>query len=404
MNMIVRSTLFLLYILFGFVEPIFSCTTVIVSGQYTVDGRPLMFKQRDTPSLENKVVTFSDGKFKYVAIVNANDSTNSEVWGGHNSAGFAIMNSSSYNINVEGALDEKDEISGSIMKLALQTCETLGDFEKLLESLPRPLKISSNFGLIDAHGGAAYYETNNDNYVKFDVNDRGQAPLGYLIRTNYSFSGDRDRDKGLSRYNAASELMYYASMSNNLSYEYLLNSVSRSLLHGITQVDLLKQDVSKSSIPQFVAFRDYIPRYLTASAIVVQGVKINESPTLTTSWITLGFPLVTPTVPIVLSDDLLPTLLKADSKGKSQLNEWSLIQKKRLFPISRGEGTDYLNLSELLSSDGLYNKFIPINKTVLDKSKRYLNKWHENNKLDKTELKEFYEWVDQYLTEVYTSK
>ena len=406
MKINIKSTILLFLLLFGVVSTVDACTTVIVSGKYTIDGRPLMLKQRDTSFLENKVVTFTDGKYNFVGVVNTKDSTNSEVWGGHNSVGFAIMNSNSYNINQEGAVDDKQERSGQLMKLALQTCKTLSDFETLLETLPRPLYLSSNFGVIDAHGGAAYYETNNDGYVKFDVNDRGQAPLGYLIRTNFSFSGDRSRDKGLSRYNAATELLYYASMTNNLSYDYLFNNVSRSLLHGITQVDLLKQDVPLSSIPQFVAFRDYIPRYLTASVIVTQGVKENESPTLTTSWITLGFPLVTPTVPIVLDDDLLPSVLAADDKGRSKLNDWSLDIKKQLFPIKKGEGDDYLDISKLISADkkGLYFQFQPVNKTVLDKSNEYLNKWHQNNKIDRAELRQFYKWVDEYLTKVYTAQ
>ena len=46
-----------LILIFSF-EPLQACTTAIVSGKYTTDGRPLLFKQRDTPQLENKLWLF----------------------------------------------------------------------------------------------------------------------------------------------------------------------------------------------------------------------------------------------------------------------------------------------------------------------------------------------------------
>lgn len=408
MKRIVIYTLIVTVAFFLTYSTVEACTTVIVSGKRTVDGRSLLFKQRDTYSLENKLVSFSDGEYPYVGIVNTKDTANLNVWGGHNSAGFAIMNSASYNINPEEKSDDKKESSGKLMKLALQKCKNLSDFEQLLDSLPRPLGLSSNFGVIDAYGGAAYYETNDAGYVKFDANDTGQAPLGYLIRTNFSFSGDRARDKGLARFQAATELLYQASLTNNLSYEYLLNDVSRSLLHGITHVNLFEEVQKENNRYGFVAFRDYIPRYLTASVIVVQGVKKNESPAFTTSWITLGFPLVTPSIPIWVDNksNSLPSIVVADESGKSKLNEWSLNLKKKLFPIERGEGSDYLNLEVLLSKrgDGIYQKLIPVNERINSESKRYIDAWRQSNTLNSAELKKFYGWIDEYLSEAYNTQ
>ncbi|MBU0560243.1 MAG: hypothetical protein KJ799_17120 [Bacteroidetes bacterium] len=56
------------------------------------------------------------------------------------------------------------------MKLALQTCESLEDFERLLTSLPKPMGLDANFGMIDAYGGACYYETGNYDFLKYDAN------------------------------------------------------------------------------------------------------------------------------------------------------------------------------------------------------------------------------------------
>ena len=77
-----------------------ACTTAIVSGKFTVDGRPLLFKHRDTGFTQNKLMYFKDGKYDYIGTVNSADKEGNEIWAGFNSAGFAIMNSEAYNLNV----------------------------------------------------------------------------------------------------------------------------------------------------------------------------------------------------------------------------------------------------------------------------------------------------------------
>ena len=52
------------------------------------------------------------------------------------------------------------------MKKALQTCATIDEFEQMLKELPQPIRLEANFGVIDAQGGAAYFELSNFKYVK----------------------------------------------------------------------------------------------------------------------------------------------------------------------------------------------------------------------------------------------
>ena len=59
-------------------------------------------------------------------------------------------------------------------------CKNQQDFEHFLDTLSRPMRVEANFGIIDAYGGAAYYETNNTRYYKKDVNDPNLAPDGIL--------------------------------------------------------------------------------------------------------------------------------------------------------------------------------------------------------------------------------
>ena len=380
-----------------------ACTTAIVSGKYTVDGRPLLFKQRDTHDLENKLVAFTDGKYPYIALVNTNDSLGKAVWGGYNKAGFAIMNSASYNLNDQDPGIADNGCDGLIMKLALQRCTTLADFEHLLDSLPKPLGTSSNFGVIDANGGAAYYETGNYNYKKYDANNPVVAPFGYLIRTNFSYSGDRLQDKGLARYESAQELLSQASLNNAVSVGFFID-VTRYLKHGITKTNLTSWIPDNAAQPVFVAFRDYIPRYLTASAIIIQGIKGHESPTQTIMWTILGSPLTTVAIPVWITSSLnLPEILVADRTQQAKLNEWSLTLKKRLFPIERGEGSDYINLAALISKDnkGILQNILPIEKQIINHANINLIKWRSQPAISDKEIITFYNWIDRFVTQSY---
>lgn len=378
-----------------------ACTTAVISGKGTADGRPLLYKHRDTNALQNKLMTFTDGKYSYIGIVNSSDKAGKEVWGGYNSAGFAIMNSASYNLNdTEVGIEERE---GIIMKQALQQCASLADFEKLLESLPKPLYVNANFGVIDAQGGAAYYETGDYTFKKFDANDPAIAPMGYIVRTNFSFSGDRARDKGLSRYQAAEPLFYNASLSDSLSFRFLLQDVSRHLTHGLTGTnlyDIMPQDTVK---PVFAAFRDYIPRYSTSSVIVVQGVKDKEPVSLTTMWTILGSPLTAVAVPVWLNEEnIYPSVLFADKTGNAKACNWSLELKKQLFPITRGEGNDYINLAVLISMDGkgVLQKIQTYENWMLQYSILRLDSWRKSG-YNKSELNQFCEWIDFFIEDMY---
>ncbi|GAB6007514.1 C45 family peptidase [Dysgonomonas reticulitermitis] len=378
-----------------------ACTTAIVSGKYTANGRPLLYKHRDTGSLQNKLMHFTDGKYSYVGIVNSSDKDGKEVWGGYNSAGFAIMNSASYNINPTNEGNEERE--GIVMKMALQRCATLADFEKLLAGLPKPMQLSANFGVIDAQGGCAYYETNDIGYKKFDANDLSTAPMGYIIRTNYSFSGDRERDMGLSRYQSASGLFYKASLANGLSYRFLLQDVSRCLTHGITGVDLYSIMPENGDKPVYYPFRDFIPRYSTSSVIVVQGIKDKEPVQQTTMWTILGSPLTTPAIPIWLNENkIYPSTMLAGETGNAKICDWSLELKKRLFPIERGEGKDYIDLSALVSKDkeGVLQRISGIENQIFDYSEKAIKEWGGNG-YTKEDLKSFYEEIGKKLEEYF---
>lgn len=375
------------------------CTTAVVSGKVTDDGRPLLLKNRDADALQNKLVYFFDGKYRFIGLVNTEDKDNKDVWCGFNAAGFGIMNSASYNLKMNDTTKLSD-LEGRIMKLALETCASLEDFEKLLNDLPKPLGVEANFGVIDANGGAAYYETDNFKFIKYDVNDPAVAPNGYLIRTNFSVAGEYNKGYGYIRFATASELFENQTKDKKLSFEFLINDVPRCLVHSFTKTDLTKLLPTNESEANFVYFRDYIPRHSTSAAIVVQGVQENESASLTTMWTILGFPLTSVITPVwLLENGTMPSVLQADETGNAPLCNIALELKDKVFSSQNDASENYLNLSALMNKEnsGVRQKLIPIEEQVIGKAKIILTDFRKNG-INYSEAKEFYDWID---TDVY---
>ena len=51
--------------------PVFACTSAIFTGKCTKDGRPLMWKNRDTGELNNRLEHFKGKKYDFVGLVNS---------------------------------------------------------------------------------------------------------------------------------------------------------------------------------------------------------------------------------------------------------------------------------------------------------------------------------------------
>ena len=89
-----------------------ACTSAIFTGKSTPDGRPLLWKHRDTGELDNRIEFFPSGKgrrYGFIGLVNS-DSQDGEVWTGTNETGFSIMNTASYNLQSEKAQIEDQEV------------------------------------------------------------------------------------------------------------------------------------------------------------------------------------------------------------------------------------------------------------------------------------------------------
>ncbi len=326
-----------------------ACTSAVISGKATPNGKPLLWKHRDTGTEQNDIRHFNGPKYAFTGLVDSGDTLGRSVWAGTNSAGFSIMNTASYNLKND-TLRRLPELEGELMKAALGVCRDLKDFERFLDTLSKPRCVEANFGVIDAFGGAAYYETNNYQYFKADANDPLLAPDGYLIRTNYSFAGRQDRGMGYIRYENAVRLLQQAYERGELTPERIFDGLSRSFYHSVLGTDLRRE----APAGDFVVDQDYIPRHSSSASIVVEGVKAGGDPAATTMWCVLGYPPCSLAFPVwVAAGDDLPFALKADRPGgHAPACDLAVGLKRKAFPIERGNGSKYLDFHFLYNPEG----------------------------------------------------
>ena len=385
------------------VQPLLACTSVIVSGRVTKDGRPMIFKHRDSGNVHNMMLVVQGKKYRYLGLVNAGDTLPKDVWGGYNEAGFGIVNTAAYNLNGNGGDTDGD---GILIRKALELCATLEDFERLMDTVKKPRDVNSNFAVLDAKGGCAYYETGNYKYVKFDVNDPAVAPDGYLMRTNFGTTGNHKLDQGVERYQAITAFMAEACKEGHLEHDYLITHISRYLKHGVTQLDMYDMMPETETDTCYVSFHDYIARYSTASVVLVQGVRPDESPLNTISWTIMGWPLTTIAMPLaLLPSGKLPALVTDDGTGHSRLCEMGLQLKSRVFTLKKGNNTAfYGNLAPLINKKGtgILQELLLIEEDVMRHGEEAVASLRKAK--DPKAMEAYYDWVDGFIAEQYKSK
>ena len=293
-----------------------ACTSAIISGALTRDGRPILWKNRDTSHLVNYVAISeaTDSTHAYVALYNSEDTIAAEAWIGYNDAGFAIMNTASYNLNHPA--DNWKDREGILMTKALAYCSTVDDFNNLLKSLPKPLGVEANFGVIDAYGNGGFFETDDLNFTFYPLDS--QNPI--VVRTNFSVSGG-DGGLGYVRYDNACHLLAPHIKNSDISPELLTDSLSRSFYYS--------PDDSDKSTEEIVLDKDFIPRHSTSASIAIEGVNSPDEINQMVMWTLMGYPPCGITKPVTL--DNLPDDLIADGLGGCQASRNNLLLKEKIF-------------------------------------------------------------------------
>lgn len=362
MNMNMKKILIIIIgLLMIDVSDVTACTSAIISGKVTADGRPLMWKNRDSGGYFNCVRYMKGKKYNFIAVTSYGSKV-SNVWAGTNETGFSIMNTVSYNL-IEKAEDQSTGFrNGSLMRRALEICATVEDFRNFLDTLKRPLKVETNYGIIDAKGGAAYFEVDWDKYTFFDVNDPNVAPHGYLVRANFSVSGKLNDGAGYVRYQEAEQQLFNATPTSSVTPKWIFDNLARSFHNPLMGIDLKSGRFNKPETTGWFVEQDFIARRTTACAVVVQGVKPDEDPSFTTMWTSIGYPPVCPAIPVWVkgAETKLPRLLYNATSSKSGVSKISSplcdaadIFRQRVYSYNRGKNTEkYMNWELLFNRRG----------------------------------------------------
>ncbi len=323
-----------------------ACTSAIVSGRLTANGRPLLWKNRDTGDQNNRVerIKAHDGLYEFVALFDARDTKDSAAWLGFNERGFAIMNTASYNLNDDNVPERDMDREGVVMRYALERCTTVDDFERVLEQLPKPLGVEANFGVIDAQGNGAYFETGNFKWVKYDL---AAEPTGILTRTNYSVSGREGQGNGYIRHDNERELLRPYILERNITPATFTEVISRTFYHS-----RLGQNFNESG-QEWIVDQDFIPRRISTASVVIEGVLPGEDPSLTTMWIALGYPPCAEVFAAWTGENGVPDVLRGTTKNRHSV-QCDLVNEREaeVFSIKRGNGQHYINLSKLYNKEG----------------------------------------------------
>ncbi len=388
--------------------PALSCDVAVVSGKYTTDGKPVLWKNFDCSSdWEQQVKIFpakNERAGDYFLLYHNDDYmnliNNSPVMpqSGANAAGLAASVAAVY--EDFSPVHEAGNLNTDLVQKAVEQCATLEDFENLLKTWPltnRNRAISANYVVVDAQGGAALYECFTGDfsyglkyikYRKYDANtgkvtdDKGQtivpAPAnhpGFVNRTN--LNNFVWYNSGVDRYLRAQDLLTDLAQSRNLNAQTLMQVVSK---------DVVGKQANNNGDSNY-STTYCISRNQTRSGTVFQGVRAGDDPLKSVFWTALGEPSVAVYVPHMIGARGVTEYAYMDrinSNGTMQDttdNSLLTIAEDKL-EISAGIHTS--NRGSVLT--GPYNKYInknalarvqewtfPLENTVIAKTNEFIS-------------------------------
>jgi len=359
------------------------CTTAVISDSASRNRVPILWKNRDTGYLSNKIIFVKESPNNFVAIVNSTETSGRFVYAGLNSKGFAITNTVAYNLpKVE---KEIHDLEGQIMSDALRTCSTVDDFEKYIKkNLGKSLGSWSTFSVIDGEGGSTLFEVHNNGYKRYDTS---VSEKKYLVVTNFARSGEKDKGAGYLRFEQATKLFMEIPM-RQIDHQSIFQKISRDIGNPLVKhpsLSDLKEQPSDN--PLWIHSRNCINRPSTSGAVIITGRKSGDPYSIATLWVILGEPLTSIAVPVWVEAGSSPVQLQEGETAP--ICRESLRIKKIIHPFSEGSKINYMNVTRLVNREG--TGFLPVileteNKIFLETAE-FLKNRHSSDELSEFQTK-----------------
>ncbi len=366
------------------------CTAGVASGKATTDGRPLLWKTRDAGATNNEVIWNTSGKHHFVSVITAGDPGSS--WMGVNEKGFAIINTASSDLGsgrpttARAAPAQPGLGNGTLMARALAECATVEEFEALLKATnPIGRQTATNFGVIDATGAAAFFETADDRYWRYDA---ANTEKGYILRTNFAIHGAREgllaRPYSMDRYLQTDELVRDFFLTERIDFKEIVKHQIRSFGDADGNLVPLPITGSYDGHPRGYFPHDHsINRSSSVSFAVIQGVLPGEDARLSTMWTILG---QTSTGILVPYWPVGATPAEADGPETAPLNDAANRIKKELYepvpaeavgPEGQQARPTYINTLALQdeNGDGIWKITLPVEDSIIAEAERKLEAW-----------------------------
>ena len=355
------------------------CTIGVFSGRATADGRPLLWKNRDVTREIQKFCYYepsrdSDRYYAYIGNCYSEDTT--RIYMGLNEVGFAIINSNSYNLGDSLAAGVDD---GILLRMALERCRTLRDFEDLLDlTSVKGRQDCWNIGAFDANGSAALYECSNYGYVKFDANNHLQVPDGIILRATFGLSGGDNNRIGIERLKRANEIVYGRYNEDPINAKFVLQKLSRDLASPVANpYPLPYNGCQYGRPPGFILTNGItINRNNSRSCMVIRGVAEGEDPRLSTVFGSIGPPVLSVAFPLWVESRKIPPPLNIGFETPM----FFLVNRHNanLYPMTKDP--NFLDSHYLLGPDGngIFTYTIPLENEALRMADEYIRAWNDD--------------------------
>ncbi len=277
--------------------------------------------------------------------------------------------------------------NGEFIKIALTTCASVADFERLLDSTNiSGRRTRANFAVMDSSGVAKMIETGGNAYWVFDASS---APNGYVIRSNFSMMG-KGFD-GMERYNRSVKLISDFYAGDSLNFRSVFRTQMRDFSGFFSAPYPVPTQYSPyPNVPEWYFLPGLsICNMISISATVIHGVLAEEPAKLTTMWNVIGQPATSVAVPYWPVGNV-----PDESNGAVECALSDIAEKIRselfntYYVAEYGMSLGFINTFALRDTNGvgLWSTIFPVEDSIFTRAEDAMGIWREEESLNMNEM------------------
>lgn len=275
------------------------------------------------------------------------------------------------------------------MQTALQTCNSIAAFEKLLQKAIQDVK-GSYFGLVEKSGKTLYLKVSKTRYSRLDPAKLKNISPAFLARNRQHKGATAPQEK------AVNQEVNWQLQKDSINPSFLLNRLSKSVYNSFTDQNLYRIR-SAANEEKYMHCQDCINQQYTAAAMVICGRTTKQAASL---WVMLGPPLCSvPVVAFLQPKSSLPNCIRQSKNSTSGYNI-AMQAHKKLFPLPY-KLDNYLLVSRFFNNNksGFYHKLQPLTNNLLFKARQIENEL--STTLQPAKIISYYRKVERLVSEHY---